>query len=308
MATSLGSSLLLKPLDERRHSEGFRQSGARASTCGRRGRGHSGGSSRGDSGRGRGRRHGGSGGAAGAGASAVQSWAGDLVAGVVAAVDVVEDAGVGVLVQGRAEGALGVVGAAAGDLDVQALGVVLGAVLLARAVERDGLVAEDVVAGSERRGDVHGPGVVVGNHLVGRPVVSETGFVNLDPLQGGLVGIGAVAGALGDVGDHGADVRFGPGGPLEINLSTSLHRGRRGGGLGILVADNVGGGIGTGSDEPVVKVLSVPSRGGRGSLALLDLVVVLQVEALGEGAISNDAGDNPMSGSGSRKSNKLEEG
>jgi hypothetical protein len=91
----------------------------------------------------------------------------DGVAGDVTTVDVVLDASIGGLVEGGTGNAVsavgaGVGGARAGDLNVDALGVGLGAVLLAGGVEGDDLVAEDVVAGGERLGDGEGPLVAVG--------------------------------------------------------------------------------------------------------------------------------------------------
>lgn len=91
----------------------------------------------------------------------------DGVAGDVTTVDVVLDALVGGLVKGGAGNAVSAVGAGVGgarasDLNVDTLGVGLGAVLLAGGVEGDDLVAEDVVASGERLGDGEGPRVVVG--------------------------------------------------------------------------------------------------------------------------------------------------
>lgn len=94
----------------------------------------------------------------------------DGVAGDVTTVDVVLDTGISSLVEGGTSNAVstvsaGVGGARAGDLNVDALGVGLGAVLLAGGVESDDLVAEDVVAGCERLGDGEGPLVAVGYDL-----------------------------------------------------------------------------------------------------------------------------------------------
>jgi len=91
----------------------------------------------------------------------------DGVAGDVTTVDVVLDALIGGLIKGGASHAVGAVGAGvggarAGDLDVDTLGVGLGAVLLAGGVEGDDLVTEDVVASGERVGDGEGPRVVIG--------------------------------------------------------------------------------------------------------------------------------------------------
>ena len=91
----------------------------------------------------------------------------DGVAGDVTPVDVVLDAGISGGVEGGASDAVSAVGARvggarAGDLNVDALGVGLGAVLLPGGVESDNLVAEDVVARGERLGDAEGPLEAVG--------------------------------------------------------------------------------------------------------------------------------------------------
>ena len=321
MAASLGlgsgRALLLEPRDEALDGEGLGAavagggSGGGLSGGGGGGRGSRGGGSRGGG-------HGGSGGGrvagaragtrARAGARLVQSRAGDLVGGVVAAVDVVLDAGVGGGVQGGSQDTLRLVGTSAGDLDVEALGVVLGAVLGAGAVQGDGLVAEDVVSGGEAGRHGHGPGVVVGDHLVGGPAVGEASLVNLDPLEGALVGVGAVGSALGDVGQHGTDVAFGPLGPLEVDLAAGLDGGGGLGGLCVLVADDVGGGVGVRGNEAVVEVLGGPSGGVGGGLALLSLVVVGEVVTLGVDAVGDDAGDGAVGGGGGREGSESKEG
>ena len=91
----------------------------------------------------------------------------DGVAGDVTTVNVVLDASVRRGVEGGAADTVsavgaGVGGAGASDLNVDTLGVGLGAVLLAGGVESDDLVAEDVVARGERLGDADGPLVAVG--------------------------------------------------------------------------------------------------------------------------------------------------
>lgn len=130
--------------------------------------------------------------------------------GVEGGVQVEEDTGVGLGVQGGAQGAGGQLGAGAGDLEVHAHGVVLGTVRVLGAVERDDLVAQDVVAGLERGGDGDVVGEVVGDQVVGRPdsrvgAGDETRCVNLDPLEGGLVNGGWVVSGR-NVGDHWAVV------------------------------------------------------------------------------------------------------
>lgn len=99
------------------------------------------------------------------------------------------------------------------------------------------LVAQDVVAGGEALGDVDGPGVVVGDELVGGPLVGggveDTRLVELEEAQGGLVGLGAVALALREVVEDRAVVALGPGVPLEVKAAASgdLDGGLTGGGL-----------------------------------------------------------------------------
>ena len=148
----------------------------------------------------------------------------DGVAGNVAAVDVVRNALVGGSVKCSASNALGVAaarvgGTGAGDLDVDALGVGLGAILLACGVQGNDFVAQDVVARGERLGDVDGPLVAVGDQLVRGPGVGggvdDTGGGELEEGEGLLVGGGAVAVALSQVVDDGAVVGLGPGVPLE---------------------------------------------------------------------------------------------
>ena len=150
--------------------------------------------------------------------------AGDGVRGDVAAVDVVLDALVGGGVEGSTSDTVGaaaarVGGAGARDLDVDALGVGLGAVLLPGRVQGDDLVAQDVVARGERLGDVDGPLVAVGDELVRGPLVGggvdDADLGQLEEAQALLVGVGAVAGALGQVVDDRAVVGLGPGVPLE---------------------------------------------------------------------------------------------
>lgn len=91
------------------------------------------------------------------------------------------------------------------DDKVEALRVALSSVLLAGGVQGDELVAEDVVAGSDGSRDGHGGRVGVLDHVVGDPGVGR-GVRNrvgldLDPFEGGLVGVGAVAVAAGQVVD-----------------------------------------------------------------------------------------------------------
>lgn len=68
-------------------------------------------------------------------------------------VDVVKNTRLRAAVQLSANNTLGVVGASARDLEVDALGVHLGAAFAAAAVESDLLVAEDVVSSGDGVGD-----------------------------------------------------------------------------------------------------------------------------------------------------------
>lgn len=99
-----------------------------------------------------------------------QRWAGHGIAGD-GGVRVEVDTRVGVLVQRRAEGACGVGGARAGDLDIEALWVVLRAVERASAVQGDDLVAEDIVAGGQRLGHRGGPLAALVDQGLGRPLL-----------------------------------------------------------------------------------------------------------------------------------------
>lgn len=86
----------------------------------------------------------------------------------------------------------------------------------------DDLVAEDIVAGSQCRGDGHGPGVVVADQIGGCPCLGvevDAGFVDLDPLERGLVDsrAGVIAGAtVGYIGQDGTNVGVRPGGPVCV--------------------------------------------------------------------------------------------
>lgn len=135
--------------------------------------------------------------------------AGDGVAGE-AGVQVEEDTGVSLGVERGTQRSVGQVGAGAGDLEVDAHGVVLGTVRVLGAVEGDDLVTQDVVTSLEGGGDGDVVGVVVGDQLVRGPGArvgarDETGGVDLDPLEGGLVNSGWVISGR-NVGDDGAVV------------------------------------------------------------------------------------------------------
>lgn len=155
----------------------------------------------------------------------------DGVAGDVTTVDVVLDTSVRSGVERGASNAVSAVaarvgGTRAGDLNVDALRVALGAILLGGGVEGDDLVAKDVVARGERLGDGDSPLVAVGDELVRGPLVGtgveDTSAGKLEEAEAGLVGLAAVARALGEVVDNGTVVGLGPGVPLESHVAAGL--------------------------------------------------------------------------------------
>jgi len=288
VAASLGAgrtSSLLQPRDEGLEGEGLGKSvgtasggrssrgdssgGGRSNGCGDSvvldsGGGSGSRSSRGGGSRGGGSRGGGRGsgrGVAGARAgaragTAEESGTRHLVVGVVAAVDVDLDTRIGGCVELVSGDTLGVLGAGTSNLQVNALGVVLGAVLLAGGVEGDDLVAENVVAGSDRAGDSDRPGQVVVDELGGSPLtILVTSGVDLEELQVSSLSRGGVV-DLGHVVDNGTNVRLGPGVPLDVNLSSSSDCGDLSTSSSILVASNLGHvGVHGGVDEAVVEAL-----------------------------------------------------
>ncbi|GJC98596.1 hypothetical protein ColKHC_07422 [Colletotrichum higginsianum] len=191
-----------------------------------------------------------------------------------------EDTGVGRGVEGSTLGTGGELRAGAGNLDVEALGVVLGAVLLAGGVESNDLVAPDVLAGLQGGGDGDLPGEVLGDELVGSPAAAgETSLLDLEELERGLVDGGAVVTARGEVVDDGALVGLGPGVPEDLELVTGGNLGGQGSVLGVAVADDVGTSVGRGGDETVVGGAVGPAVdiGGRVLVGQLGDVVALEL-------------------------------
>jgi hypothetical protein len=120
-----------------------------------------------------------------------QSRAGDGIAGRVA-VDVELDALVVGLVQLSSKNTLGLLSAGTFDLEVEALRVVLGTILLETTMESNDLVTEDIGTGLDVLRDLNEPAVVVGNELVravgtGVTGLDETNLVDLEELEGLLV-------------------------------------------------------------------------------------------------------------------------
>jgi hypothetical protein len=132
-------------------------------------------------------------------------------------------------------------------------------------VQSNDLVTENVAARGDAAGDGNSVAVVVADEVVGSPgagnvaVVDKTGLVDLEELQRGLVHGSAVTAAVSEVCDNRAVVRLGPLGPLQLNLATSLDRGREGTVFGILVADNITARVGGAVDEAVVSGVLKPA-------------------------------------------------
>jgi len=131
--------------------------------------------------------------------------------------------------------ALGLSGATASNLDVDALGVVLGTVGVLGRVKGDDLVTKDVLAGGDVLGNSDGPGEVVGDEVVRGPVlgrgVVQASLVNLEEREVTSRDAGAVVtSAPGQVVQNGTVVRLGPGVPLELDGTTSSDSGNSGAG------------------------------------------------------------------------------
>ena len=89
-------------------------------------------------------------------------------------------------------------------------------------MQGDDLVTDDVVARGEVGRDGNGPGVVVGDQLVGGPVAGvgardPAGLGELDPLEGGGGDGAAVAVAGGDVVNYGA-------GEWDVSMRSTSER------------------------------------------------------------------------------------
>lgn len=181
---------------------------------------------------------------------AVQSRSRNRVAGSTA-VDVKENTLVVGSVQASTSRAGGGGGTAASDLEVDALGVELGAVGLASAVEGNDLVTENVVAGGDVAGDGDIPLEAVADELVGSPAAAgQTLLGDLEELEVGLGGAGAVSGALGEIVDERTLVRLGPGVPLDGDRLSGGDRDAGLSGSGGLVADDVGLTSSVGATKP----------------------------------------------------------
>lgn len=169
----------------------------------------------------------------------------------------------------------------------------------------DNLVAEHVVAWGDRLRDGGDPGVVVGDQLGGRPLLSgdvDAGLVNLDPLECRLVDSRAVIAAAGNVGENGTEVGIGPHGPLKLNGAAGRDLGGDLARLGVLVTDDISRCIAAAVNKAIVQVLGRPRGNIRNSLAIdLGIVEVEQVTLVVH-SIGHEAGDEAMGQSRGGKS------
>ena len=122
--------------------------------------------------------------------------------------------------------------ALARDLEIDAVGVVLGAVGLVCTVQSDDFVAEDVGASDDGRGDGDGPGVVVCDEGVGGPSARRAGTADearlsdLEEAERSRCVRSTVAADLRKVVNDGAVVAVGPGVPRQLESVASLDGNR----------------------------------------------------------------------------------
>ena len=123
--------------------------------------------------------------------------------GPLARVQVVANSGVTARIGTRERNARRVGRATGGDSELSALHVELSTGVVAGGVEGDELTTEQIVSGSDARGNGDSDNTIVGNQLVDGPlsIRSQSIFVNLEPSRVGSVGEG--------VGDFGhVDLRY----------------------------------------------------------------------------------------------------
>ena len=151
-------------------------------------------------------------------------------------------------------GPLGLVGAIAGNFDVETIGVMLGEAASGGHVKADALMPHHILPPLDRPRDGDGPGVIVVLQLVGGPVAlsgrkgagivlgtEQAGFLDLKPHELGLIHGGAIAVAISHIGQDRAMVtavkgRF----PHEGDVVARCEGGAHLAGKGVDVADDVG--------------------------------------------------------------------
>lgn len=195
---------------------------------------------------------------------------GDLVRAE-ACVEVEENAGVSGRVElGEVATTAESLGAATSDLEVDALRVSLGTVVVVSRVKSDDLVSENVVAGLEVSGHGELPGETVADELVGCPVAGVATrdvalLGDLGPSKASLVDAGEVSADGSEVLSDGTVVRLGPGVPLQGDNIAGSNSDSVADRLGALVADDVGSAKCSGLNEAVVLVSSSPADSVGGS-------------------------------------------
>lgn len=136
------------------------------------------------------------------------------------------------------------------DHNINALWVILRAIIAPRAVQGDHLMAKHIRASFQRRRDGDDPRVVVLHQVVlapvaGRRAAQQADFAQFGEFESALVGCRAVVvGACGDVVDHGALVAGWPGVPVELHGLACHHGDVRAAWFAGFVADDVGALVG----------------------------------------------------------------
>jgi hypothetical protein len=88
---------------------------------------------------------------------------------------------------------------------------------------------------AEWRANLDSPGVVVGNEFLGGPLaILEPGLIDLEKAQVLSSSLRGVV-DLGEVVEHGTNVRHGPGVPLDVETASSGHFGNFGTGSRIFM-------------------------------------------------------------------------
>jgi len=250
---------------------------------------------------------------------AAKSWAGHSVAGD-ARVDGDKDARVGRFIEARSRDPSRGGAARTRNLEADTLRVVLRAVGGGSGVESNDLVAQDVAAGRQARGDLDLPGEGRRgvDEVVSRPgawragVVDETARVDLEEVERCGAGRSAAAGALGHVVDHGTVVAVRPSVPHKRDGVSGVDRDLSATRLCALVASNVRGAVGVRGDETIVLVQREPSS-SRNDLVRRQVVPVRVATRVGL-ATSNDASNVAVGGNsgneceGRRSSTELHAG
>lgn len=95
-------------------------------------------------------------------------------------------------------------------------------------MERDDLMADNIVARLKCWRDGDGPAIVIRNQYVSGPsarvaAAEESFLINLEPFQSGFVDRLAGSVAVAHVIEDWAMVACGPGRPLELELCASLY-------------------------------------------------------------------------------------